>query len=259
MIRVIRVLLVSLVLWAPLALADEFTSSSFKVLDPVVFPSGYSTSSTYSLWGTVSQLAIGTSTSAGFQARSGFLYFPAPTSASTPAPTPTGGGAGGGGILGMVGLLFKPPRTLPPVPFQISKCGVSDFNCDEATDLADISSFLFLIGYSPYGNPADVNSDGSIDLVDASIMLSHWSGAAYVAPSFPTGVAPSERGGEAGTASVFIAQGGSRGPGGGLQKETISVRKAEAPGRIIEMLAKPFTFISDVVLRVWRFLINIAQ
>jgi hypothetical protein len=56
--------------------ADEYTSSSYRVLDPVMFSSGYGTSSSFGLWGNVSQPAIATSTSAGYGVRSGFLYFP---------------------------------------------------------------------------------------------------------------------------------------------------------------------------------------
>ena len=42
--------------------ADEFTSSGFKILEPVLQPAGYSTSDGYTLIGTIAQLAIGTST-----------------------------------------------------------------------------------------------------------------------------------------------------------------------------------------------------
>lgn len=56
--------------------AEEYTSSSYRVLDPVMFSSGYGTSSSFGLWGSVSQPATATSTSAGYEVRSGFLYFP---------------------------------------------------------------------------------------------------------------------------------------------------------------------------------------
>ena len=58
------------------AKADEFTSSSFKVLEPVLQPAGYSTSSDYILISTIAQLATGTSTASSFNLSSGFLYFP---------------------------------------------------------------------------------------------------------------------------------------------------------------------------------------
>ncbi|MCR4274980.1 MAG: dockerin type I domain-containing protein [Candidatus Campbellbacteria bacterium] len=56
--------------------ADEYTSPSYRVLDPVMFSSGYGTSTSFGLWGSVSQPAIATSTSALYEVRSGFLYFP---------------------------------------------------------------------------------------------------------------------------------------------------------------------------------------
>ncbi|KKT58960.1 MAG: 1, 4-beta cellobiohydrolase [Candidatus Giovannonibacteria bacterium GW2011_GWC2_44_9] len=70
------------------AKADEFTSSSFKILEPVLQPAGYSTSSGYSLIGTIAQIAIGTSTASSFNLSSGFLFFPF---ASSPVVTAAAG------------------------------------------------------------------------------------------------------------------------------------------------------------------------
>src|SRR3970040_758945 len=70
--------------------SQEFTSSSFKVLDPVVKPAEYSTSNNFTLLGTLSQVAIGTSTASTFNLFGGFLYFPF---VSTPAVTATAGDA----------------------------------------------------------------------------------------------------------------------------------------------------------------------
>ena len=61
------------------AFAIVFSSPSFEIFDPVLFPAGYATSSGYSLTSTVGQLAIGTSTAGAGTARenrSGFEYFP---------------------------------------------------------------------------------------------------------------------------------------------------------------------------------------
>ncbi len=68
--------------------AQEFNSSSYKVLDPVVAPGGFGSSASYQLWGVFSQLSIGTSTATGFRVNSGFLYFPF---VSTPVVTATAG------------------------------------------------------------------------------------------------------------------------------------------------------------------------
>jgi hypothetical protein len=73
---------ISLALFAQLADADEFTSSSFKVRDPVlqIASSTEMQSTNFRLIGTVGQIAIGTSTAASFGVRGGFLYFPKVTS-----------------------------------------------------------------------------------------------------------------------------------------------------------------------------------
>ena len=68
--------------------ADEFTSSSFKMLEPVLQPAGYSTSDGYSLIGTIAQIAIGTSTASSFNLNSGFLFYPF---ASSPVVTAAAG------------------------------------------------------------------------------------------------------------------------------------------------------------------------
>lgn len=75
------------------ALADEFVSADFKMLDPVVsFPAGFSSSLDFRLQGLVSQSGIGESSDGGtsFGVKSGFLYFPF---SSTPVVTPTAGDA----------------------------------------------------------------------------------------------------------------------------------------------------------------------
>ncbi|MBX4200198.1 dockerin type I repeat-containing protein [Candidatus Parcubacteria bacterium] len=71
-----------------LVLAQDFSSNNFTVTSPVIFPGGYSTSSNYSLTGVMSQLGIGTSTSAVNNLFAGFLYFPL---ISTPAVSTTAG------------------------------------------------------------------------------------------------------------------------------------------------------------------------
>jgi len=75
----------------PIAIqAQEYNSTSFKVLDPVIAPSGYSTSAGFKLWSTIAELATGTSTSALYKLGSGFLRFPL---ASSPAVSATAGDA----------------------------------------------------------------------------------------------------------------------------------------------------------------------
>ena len=73
-----------------IALAIDFTSTDFGVKDPVLFSAGYSTSSSFQLFSTMSQPAIGTSSASSFQLRGGFLYFPIVTA---PTVTVTAGDA----------------------------------------------------------------------------------------------------------------------------------------------------------------------
>lgn len=68
--------------------AQEFVGSSLKVIDPVIAPGNYSTSSAFGLWGALGQLGTGTSTSLSFGVNSGFLFFPEVT---TPALSATAG------------------------------------------------------------------------------------------------------------------------------------------------------------------------
>ena len=68
--------------------AQEFQSTNFRALDPVIFPAGYSTSSNFQLHSTISQVATATSSITSFKVSSGFLYFPF---VSKPVPTATAG------------------------------------------------------------------------------------------------------------------------------------------------------------------------
>jgi hypothetical protein len=70
--------------------AEEFTSTDFTVLHPVLTPSGFGTSASYYMWGSLSELAIGTSTATNYTVQSGFLFYP---EVSVPTVTPTAGDA----------------------------------------------------------------------------------------------------------------------------------------------------------------------
>jgi hypothetical protein len=78
-------------LFFSLAEATEYSSASYTVKDPVLAPSGYATSTGYSMTMTVGQIAIGTGTPtvAGTvgEVRSGFEYFPF-VNRATPSATP---------------------------------------------------------------------------------------------------------------------------------------------------------------------------
>ena len=88
-LRIISFALVILfVLLATFARADEYTSTNFKILEPVMMSGGYASSTNFQLFGVISQMAISTSTATNFGVNSGFLYFPY---VSTPAVSATPG------------------------------------------------------------------------------------------------------------------------------------------------------------------------
>ena len=74
--------------FASVAFADELSSSGFKVLDPVMFSGGFASSSSFQLFSSFAELVLGTSTSASFEVRPGFLFYPF---ASSPVVTATAG------------------------------------------------------------------------------------------------------------------------------------------------------------------------
>ena len=63
-------------LGAGIAYSDEFSSSNYKVLDPVMNAGGYGSSANFNLYGVISQVSNGVSSSASFGNNAGFLYFP---------------------------------------------------------------------------------------------------------------------------------------------------------------------------------------
>ncbi|MBI2635446.1 MAG: hypothetical protein HYW79_02780 [Parcubacteria group bacterium] len=70
--------------------ATDFSSDSFKVRDPVMNSGSYGTSESFKLFGSITEIAVGTSTSLSFGDNAGFLYFPFVT---TPVISATAGNA----------------------------------------------------------------------------------------------------------------------------------------------------------------------
>jgi len=68
--------------------AQVFQSTDFRVVDPVLNPGSFSTSDDYRLFGSITEIAIGTSTITDFGINAGFLFFPFVT---TPAVSATPG------------------------------------------------------------------------------------------------------------------------------------------------------------------------
>jgi hypothetical protein len=73
---------------AEVALSDEYTSSGYRVLDPVMNAGSYGSSAHFTLFGVIGEVSPGTSTSPTFGDNAGFLYYP---SVSSPAVSATPG------------------------------------------------------------------------------------------------------------------------------------------------------------------------
>lgn len=167
-------LIAALILPAHLTLATDYSSTNFTVKDSVIVPgSGYSTSSSYQLWSSVGQPAIGISQSITFTGKAGFLYFPAaatssPAPSPAPTPTPTPGGGGPGPVA---------TSSVPTIPTRPSGGLICDFDNDGKCNIIDFSILLYHFGepVSAANSEYDLNSDGKIDIVDVSIMLYYWT------------------------------------------------------------------------------------
>lgn len=70
-------LAISMLLGTPMADASDLTSSSFIIRDPVIgVGGGYGTSASFGLYGSGDTITIGRGTSASFEGRAGFLWYP---------------------------------------------------------------------------------------------------------------------------------------------------------------------------------------
>jgi len=102
------------------------------------------------------------------------LFGSAPSASPSPSPSSSQDNQAAGSVT-FLPPIPKPIFPLLTPPSEIKRCGDADFLCDKVTDITDFSSFLYLSGFSPINNPADINRDGAIDIADASIMFYHWS------------------------------------------------------------------------------------
>lgn len=163
-------------LLAQTAGATEYTSTNFKVLDPVIGVfGGTSTSTNFSQIETGGQPAIGLATSANFILQGGFLYFPgAPSPSPSVSPTPSAGPVG----VGIFGIITKIIHPAPPG---------FDLNRDGKIDLVDVSIMLYWwekkITVSQQAaivaagrHSPDFNGDGKADIFDLSMLLYYWTG-----------------------------------------------------------------------------------
>src|SRR3990172_11605990 len=118
--------------------AQEFTSTDFKVLNPVLQPGHFSSSGDFRLFGAIGQPAAGQSSSGDATLntlKAGFLYFAEPAAVPTPSPTPAPSPepSRGGPILDIFKKLFgKIEQVIYP------RSG-ADLNRDGRVDIYDAS------------------------------------------------------------------------------------------------------------------------
>lgn len=151
-----------------LLLAEEFTSPSFRVIDPVLYPAGYATSSGYSLTSTIAQIAIGTSTAGSGTARegrSGFEYFPF---VNTPSLAASAGDAQVGltwtasvGVLGWTVSGYEVGRsTTSGGPYTLTNVGAVTSNT--ASSLSNGTTYYFVIrALDAFGRAIATSSEAS--------------------------------------------------------------------------------------------------
>lgn len=166
------------------SLATEYTSPSFKILDPVIDTGGTanSESSNFLQLGAQGQVGTGFSTSSSFILKSGFLYFGEEDDGGDgieePPPPP-------GGV-----VLPFPFSPLPPYYDLLTRIfapkeprpSCVDLNDDGMVGLADASIMFFnwfgqsdfLAGLVLKNTRPDCNEDNLVDVIDLSIMLFWW-------------------------------------------------------------------------------------
>ena len=163
--------------WLHPALATEYISPSFKILDPVIDTGGTANSTSSSgllQLGSLGEFSVGRSYSPSYELRAGFLFFSAPSVA--PPSTPAGPTV----ILGGPGSMTIPPAVLRR---QLKKPLCVDLNLDGRVNLADVSILFF--EWHPKkkykekpllkNSRADCNFDNFVDITDLSVMLFWWS------------------------------------------------------------------------------------
>lgn len=172
---------ICLVLLTPaVVVATDYSSTNFKVQDPVIDElGGYSSSTSFGLYGDIPFISPRQGSSASYLSIPGFLGFPAPAAATTtPTSTPPqgpGGSSGGGGPPGAI-----PPKP-QPTPRPLRK--TVDFNRDGYVNFIDFSILLYY--YDKSGAiivPYDLNDDGAVDIVDISIFMYYWDGTDFQTP-----------------------------------------------------------------------------
>jgi hypothetical protein len=169
---------IALCLPGAVAYATEYSSSNFKVSNPVIEElGGLSSSANFKLWSNIPYIEPRLASSTNYKSIPGFLGYPGSSTATT-----TGGGGGGGGGGGSThdgafggGYNSGPQKPKPLVTEEIRNR--VDFNHDGKVDFIDFSILLYY--FDKRGSiivPFDLNDDTYVDMVDISIFMYYWDG-----------------------------------------------------------------------------------
>lgn len=158
----------SLLFVASFASATDYSSTNFKVNNPVIEElGGFGTSTSFKLWGSIPYISPVRTTSTSYGNNPGFLGFPGPSPTPTPSPSPS---PGGGPFLGGYQGIPKPEIT-EEIRLRV------DFNRDGKVDFIDFSILLYYFDKTGARIiPFDLNDDGAVDMVDISIFMYYWDG-----------------------------------------------------------------------------------
>lgn len=170
--------------------AQEFSTTNYKVYDSVIVPSEFSTSAGFKLWSTISEIAIGTSTSLSFGINSGSLYFPFASSPAVSATAGTGSVSlswtASTGYLGWNVSSYKIAQsTVSGGPYSYTSVG--NVTSSSVTGLTGGTTYYFVIVASDaFGNP--VASSTEISSIPSSQGSSGSGGGSSGGSSDQTGV-----------------------------------------------------------------------
>jgi hypothetical protein len=175
-ILVVAALFVALVLSPSLSLATNFSSTNFKVNNPVINElGGLATSTSFQLRGSIPYIEPRRSSSTTYINVPDFLGFPSSTASSSSSSTPSTSAAIGSFIdaseIERVDSAKPKPRPDEKIKKRV------DFNHDGIVDFIDFSILLYY--FDKTGAiivPFDLNDDDVVDVVDISIFMYYWDG-----------------------------------------------------------------------------------
>lgn len=155
-----------------IALATDYSSTNFKVSNPVIEElGGFATSTHFQLIGSMPYIEPLRATSTNFKNIPGFLGYPGSTTLASATPVKASFTGGSGGATPPPG-----PAKPKPTPTEEIRNRV-DFNHDGRVDFIDFSILLYYFDKTGARiAPFDLNSDGVVDVVDISIFMYYWDG-----------------------------------------------------------------------------------